>query len=61
MGGIADAIAGNRIGEAIAEFAGELLQETGPSFSLGLGVDTKAMSYLSIALARSYRHYQDLR
>jgi outer membrane lipoprotein SlyB len=38
VGGIAGAIAG---GALIAEFAEEVIQETQPSFSLGLGADTK--------------------
>jgi uncharacterized membrane protein YebE (DUF533 family) len=43
VGGIAGAIAGNIAGDAIAEFTEELLQETSPSFSLGLGADIKAV------------------
>ena len=43
IGGIAGAIAGNMAGDAIAEFTKELLQETSPSLSLGLGADAKAI------------------
>lgn len=41
VGGIAGAIAGGVAGKAIAEFTEDLLQETSPSLSLGLGADTK--------------------
>ncbi len=43
VGGIAGAIAGGLAGEAIAEIAEELVEETSPSFSLGLGADTRAI------------------
>ncbi len=41
IGGVAGVITGSLAGEAIAEFTEEVLQETKPSFSLGLGADTK--------------------
>jgi outer membrane lipoprotein SlyB len=41
VGSVAGAIAGGMAGGAIAEFTEEVLQETKPSLSLGLGADTK--------------------
>ncbi|MBW4518686.1 MAG: glycine zipper 2TM domain-containing protein [Scytolyngbya sp. HA4215-MV1] len=41
VGGVAGAIAGGVAGNAIAGFTEELIQETKPSLSLGLGADTK--------------------
>lgn len=41
VGSVAGAIAGGMAGSTITEFTEEVLQETKPSLSLGLGVDTK--------------------
>jgi len=41
VGGIAGAIAGGALIAEFAEEAEEIIQETQPSFSLGLGADTK--------------------
>lgn len=41
VGSVAGAIAGGMAGGAIAEFTEEVLRETKPSLSLGLGADSK--------------------
>lgn len=41
VGSVAGAITGGMAGSTIAEFTEDVLQETKPSLSLGLGADTK--------------------
>jgi outer membrane lipoprotein SlyB len=41
VGGIAGAIAGGAVANSAANFTDELLQETQPSLSLGMGADNK--------------------
>lgn len=41
VGGIAGAIAGEMAANALTEFTGEVIEETSPALSLGLGADNK--------------------